>query len=240
MRSFELTYKPFGLKALLVQWPKQIEEEILYDLLAFKRVILKALPQYNCTAAYCELMLFSDKPIADITDLLSQLKALYPLRNYLNIKRNRIRIPVCYEAEFGLDQEEVCRDLKITKEELIMLHTGTVYTVFAIGFLPGFMYLGGLVESLHHVRRENPRPHVPEGAVGIAGMQTGIYPQDSPGGWQLIGSCPIKLFKVKKDPPVIAAVGDEIQFFSIGRSEYELYQLQEAAGIFELEKQPIS
>lgn len=239
MRSFEWTYRPYGSHALLLQWPKKIDKEIVDDLLAFKAIISKAFPQYHCTAAYCELMVFSDSPLVALPKLILDLKGLYPQRNSLKVPRHRIRIPVCYEASFGLDQMEVCENLQLTPEELIKLHTGAIYTVYAIGFLPGFMYLGGLAESLYHPRKENPRAHVSEGAVGMAGLQTGIYPQDSPGGWQLIGSCPIKLFNIKRQPPVIAAVGDEIQFFPIGKSEYELFQLRESAGIFELEKQLI-
>lgn len=237
MRSFELNYRPYGSHALLLQWPKEIHKEIVEDLLAFKAIISKAFPQYHCTAAYCELMVFSESPIIALPELIKELQSLYPQRNSLKVPKHRIRIPVCYEAPFGLDQMEVCVKLQLTPEELIKLHTNAIYTVYAIGFLPGFMYLGGLAESLYYPRKEIPRTHVPEGAVGIAGWQTGIYPQDSPGGWQLIGSCPIKLFNIKKQPPVIAAVGDEIQFFPIGKSEYEHYQLRESAGIFELEKQ---
>lgn len=240
MKDFELRYRPYNDHALLIQWPSEIDTAVLMDLLSFRSIILKTFPEFSLTSAYCEIMIRSREPFRDFIGMIKNLKDLYHHRDGVEIHRNRIRIPVCYDTVFGLDQEELCMDLNISPEELIKLHTSSIYTVYAIGFLPGFMYLGGLSEALFHSRKEHPRREVPEGAVGIAGMQTGIYPQSSPGGWQLIGNCPVKLFDVKKQPPVIAAVGDEIEFFAIGYSEYELYRLQEAAGIFQLDKQLIT
>ncbi len=121
-------------------------------------------------------------------------------------------------------------------EEVIRLHTGHTYVVYGIGFLPGFMYLGGLPETLEVPRKSAPRLEVRKGSVGLAGKQTGIYPQQSPGGWNIIGNCPIPLFNVEKEQPCFVNVGDRIQFYAINKGEYDLHQLQAEVGIYNVEK----
>ena len=146
------------------------------------------------------------------------------------------RIPVCYDAEFGIDLEEVCSTLRLSKDELIKQHTSYQYIVYGIGFLPGFMYLGGLPESLEIPRRAEPRLQVAKGSVGLAGKQTGIYPQDSPGGWNIIGNCPIPLFNPSLKDPCFVKVGDKIQFQKISRAEYDLHKIEGEVGIYKPEK----
>src|SRR5690606_31990490 len=119
-------------------------------------------------------------------------KGLKPTEN--KRKQHLWTLPVCYDGEFGIDIMEVCQRLGLSKEELIDLHTSQQYLVYGIGFLPGFMYLGGLPGSLEIPRRSAPRSQVAKGSVGLAAKQTGIYPQESPGGWNIIGSCPVPLF----------------------------------------------
>jgi KipI family sensor histidine kinase inhibitor len=119
---------------------------------------------------------------------------------------------------------------------LISKHSQATYTVYGIGFLPGFMYLGGLNSELEIPRKSSPRMKVPAGSVGLAAKQTGIYPCESPGGWQLIGQTPIPLFNPLQDPPFFAQVGDKIQFIPISKDTYKLLQIQVAAGIYNIEK----
>ena len=145
-------------------------------------------------------------------------------------------LPICYDPEFGFDLHEVSKNLGFTIDELIEKHTTNTYTVYGIGFLPGFMYLGGLPPELIIERKKEPRIKVPKGSVGLAGRQTGIYPQDSPGGWNIIGNCPIPIFDVDKEEPCFVKVGDKIRFESITKAEYGLHKIEGEVGIFNFEK----
>lgn len=129
-----------------------------------------------------------------------------------------IVIPVYYDGE---DLENVAHQHHILKEEVIQIHTNKVYRVFMIGFLPGFAYMGTLDERIATPRCATPRTNVPAGAVGIAGFQTGIYPMPSPGGWQLIGQTPLKIFDSTKENPCLLKAGDRVQFASITQHEFE-------------------
>ncbi|WP_150539426.1 5-oxoprolinase subunit PxpB [Actinobacillus vicugnae] len=123
-----------------------------------------------------------------------------------------IEIPVHYGGEFGEDLYQVAQFHHTTPEEIVRRHTAPLYTVFMMGFQPGFPYLGGLPENLHTPRREVPRAKVPAGSVGIGGSQTGIYPFTSPGGWQLIGKTQVALFDATQIQPVLLQAGDQIRF----------------------------
>lgn len=132
--------------------------------------------------------------------------------------KREIIIPVYYKGE---DLETVAKINQLTIDEIIQIHTGNSYRVFMIGFQPGFAYMGKLDERIVTPRLASPRTKVPAGSVGIAGDQTGIYPFASPGGWQLIGQTPIKIFDMKKDIPCLFKPGDEVKFISIGKTEFE-------------------
>ncbi|VEH66818.1 Sporulation inhibitor kipI [Rodentibacter pneumotropicus] len=123
-----------------------------------------------------------------------------------------VEIPVHYGGEFGEDLYDVAKFHHTTAQEIIHRHTAPTYTVFMMGFQPGFPYLGGLPESLHTPRRDAPRTRVPAGSVGIGGSQTGIYPFTSPGGWQLLGKTDIQLFDVNQNQPVLLKAGDQVRF----------------------------
>ncbi|OOF38405.1 hypothetical protein BKK47_09355 [Rodentibacter mrazii] len=123
-----------------------------------------------------------------------------------------VEIPVHYGGEFGEDLYDVAKFHHTTAQEIIHRHTAPNYTVFMMGFQPGFPYLGGLPESLHTPRRDAPRTRVPAGSVGIGGSQTGIYPFTSPGGWQLLGKTDIQLFDVNQNQPVLLKAGDQVRF----------------------------
>jgi inhibitor of KinA len=132
-----------------------------------------------------------------------------------------IEIPVCYGGDFGPDLEFVAKHNGLTPEGVIRIHSEGVYLTYMIGFAPGFPYLGGLSERIAAPRRESPRLKIPEGTVGIAGNQTGVYPIETPGGWQLIGRTPLSLFNPKKSPPVLLKAGNLIRFKPISHHEYQ-------------------
>ena len=132
-----------------------------------------------------------------------------------------VEIPVCYGKEFGPDMKEAAAFLHLTEEEIIEIHSKALYHVYMIGFTPGFPYMGGLDPRLFTPRKKVPRELVPAGTVGIADRQTGIYPIDSPGGWQLIGRTPVKLFDLNREEVFYLKPGDRVKFKSIREDEFE-------------------
>lgn len=130
----------------------------------------------------------------------------------VNYQGKLVEIPVQYGGEFGEDLHEVASYHNTTAEEIIRRHTASTYTVFMMGFQPGFPYLGGLPENLHTPRKAVPRTRVPAGSVGIGGSQTGVYPFASPGGWQLLGRTEMPLFNLQQTPPVLLQAGDHVRF----------------------------
>jgi inhibitor of KinA len=135
-----------------------------------------------------------------------------------------VEIPVCYDPEFALDIERVAEKAQISASEVVDLHSGSEYRVACIGFVPGFPFLAGLPKKLATPRRDTPRKEIPAGSVGIGGAQTGIYPLRSPGGWNLIGRTPLKLFDPTKDPPTLLCPGDRVRFRAITREQFESFR----------------
>ena len=131
-----------------------------------------------------------------------------------------VEVPVCYEGDFGPDLVLVAKQAGLTPAEVIKRHGKPEYLVYLVGFAPGFPYLGGLPKELETPRHAKPRMVVPPGSVGIGGAQTGIYPSATPGGWNLIGRTPLKLFRPDELPPVLLRAGDRVKFRAIARGEY--------------------
>ena len=133
---------------------------------------------------------------------------------------NPIEIPVCYGSDFGPDLDALAAHTKLDVREVIARHTGAEYRVAMLGFMPGFPYLLGLDPGLHTPRRSTPRTRVPAGSVAIGGAQTGIYPRELPGGWQLIGRTPLQLFDAKRAPPALLRPGQYVRFRAIEAGEF--------------------
>lgn len=240
--DFELTYRRFSERSILVEWPSKIDNSILEDVLNFKNHLLnssiKSIVQIN--NAYSSILIIYKFTIDNAYDEISKLKALY-LERVSNAKRTlrRWKIPVCYDDDFGLDLKEISEEKKCTISEIINWHSDTIYTVFFIGFLPGFLYLGGLDKRLNFPRKVSPRSQIQKGAVAIGGAQTGIYPNTSPGGWNIIGNSPLEFFNPKKDKPCFAQSGDKIQFVPINKQEYKTISLQVERGDYSIESEVI-
>ena len=133
-------------------------------------------------------------------------------------------IPVCYDLEFAIDLERVARHAQISPGEVVTLHGAAQYRVNCIGFTPGFPYLTGLPNKLATPRHAVPRKEIPAGSVAIGGAQAGIYPQKSPGGWNIIGRTPLRLFDPQRDPPALLQTGDQVRFRKITREEFQALQ----------------
>ncbi|MEO0570946.1 MAG: 5-oxoprolinase subunit PxpB [Bacteroidota bacterium] len=238
MSLFPITVKPFGETAVLMEWPQEVNESILNDILSYHEVLKAELsddwvlvPSYNSLTIICQ------KADFDFPTIRRKLLDWYQgNKGALVFKRNLWKLPVCYDLEFGPDLQETADKLFISIEELIKLHTSHEYMVYGIGFLPGFMYLGGLPKSLETRRKEAPRLHVDKGSVGLAGKQTGIYPQDSPGGWNIIGRCPVPMFNLNLENPCFVNVGDRIQFVPIDRATFDLRIIEAEVGIYQPKK----
>ena len=240
MNSPPITVKPFGAHAILVEWPNEVNENILESILRFESFLSdEALRDrdWEMVTSYNSLLITNRKKQIDFERILKSILKWYDeVRETKHPDRFLWRLPVSYDLDFGLDLQEVATKLNKTIPEIIALHTAPMYTVYGIGFLPGFMYLGGLEKDLEVPRKVTPRMKVVKGAVGIAGKQAGIYPQESPGGWNIIGNCSVPIFDATKESPCFVNVGDKIQFYEISRAEYDLHKIEAEVGIYKPEK----
>lgn len=177
--------------------------------------VIEVVPTYrSLTIIYEPLRL----PCRQLRDRLLPL-----LNDEQFVAENSVRqwcLPVCYDPEHGPDLDTVARARGLTTAEVVSLHASRSYCVYMIGFLPGFPYMGDLDPALQMPRRPDPRVRVPKGSVAITGLQTAIYPWVSPGGWQLIGRCPVPLFDPSKESPALLAQGDSVTFKAIEAPEF--------------------
>ena len=222
------TYKQFGEKAILVEWQAIIDDEILNDILHYVEKIKasKEINYIDLIQGYNSLTIIYKEFIENFCEEVALLKSVYS--STLKIAKQDYflwEIPVCYDLEFGIDLQEISKKSSLEIDEIIKIHSETIYKVFFVGFLPGFLYLGGLNEQLFFDRKPNPRLHVAKGSVAIGGMQTGVYPQNSAGGWNIIGKTPIDFFDVNQPNPCFAKAGDFIKFNPISLDKF--YQLEE-------------
>lgn len=220
MKKFQPTYKPYGNSAILIEWPSEISKEILNDIVLFvKKIHQKNIKQIlDINFIYNSILVIYDYKDCTYEIIQDSLIKIYNESTVtIQSKRFLWEIPVCYHEDFGIDLQLLSASKKININEIIKLHTEAVYRVYGIGFLPGFLYLGGLFEKLHFPRQSTPRLLVPKGSVGIGGNQTGIYPQNSPGGWHIIGKTPISLFNAKSKKPCFINPNDEIKFVAIDK-----------------------
>jgi KipI family sensor histidine kinase inhibitor len=137
---------------------------------------------------------------------------LTQVQDNVSRKLRQVEVPVTYGGEYGIDLEAVAHHCQLQTKDVIRIHSEKIYTVFMMGFTPGFPYMGKLDDAISMPRLKAPRTRVPAGTVAIAGSQTGIYPMDSPGGWQLIGWTPLQLFNPESETPFLFSPGDEVKF----------------------------
>jgi inhibitor of KinA len=166
------------------------------------------------------LMVHYDPLRTSAKQLIDAIETMLASRTVLERKRRLWRVPVCYERDFAPDLESVARETKLAPADVVSLHNGTRYHVYMIGFVPGYPYMGDLVEALVLPRRADPRMRVPPGSVSIATTMTAIYPVESPGGWHLIGTTPIRIFDPQAAQPALFAPGDAVEFEAIDRGSF--------------------
>jgi len=178
----------------------------------------------DVTSSYESVAVFFDLPQVerDIEDKIGALIASAGVR--VSRKKRRVEIPVCYDEEFALDLDRVANHTSLTPDAIVALHSSAEYTVACIGFMPGFPFLAGLPQPLHVPRLESPRTKVLAGSVAIANAQAGVYPLESPGGWNVLGRTPLQLFRVNESPPTLLRPGDRVQFRKITRAQFDVFE----------------
>lgn len=212
-----------GDQGLLVEYGDGIDFEVNTKVRAMAIIMKQNTPKgvIETIPTYRSLLLVYDPSITNLAKLQKELQKLEEQLEEIQIPPpDTVEIPVCYGEEFGPDIEFVAETHNLSVKEVIQLHSDPEYLIYMVGFTPGFPFLGGLSEKLHTPRLETPRTFVPQGSVGIANNQTGIYPVSSPGGWQLIGRSPIKLFAPERPNPFLYQAGDHIKFKPITLEEY--------------------
>jgi inhibitor of KinA len=235
---------PLGDSALMVRVREQFAdapEETLDEVLRVFQLLQRAAipgvielaPAYTSVAVFFDPVAvpkskskanrLSDELATRIRDVIGPGSRRHRRRTAGSVSRS-IEIPVCYDAEFGFDFSRIAEHTKLSEREIVDLHSTGQYRVACIGFVPGFTFLTGLPKNLATPRRDVPRTEIPAGSVGIGGAQTGIYPLRSPGGWNLIGRTPLKLFDPSKNPPTLLHPGDRVRFRAITREEFESFR----------------
>jgi KipI family sensor histidine kinase inhibitor len=216
--SFKPKVVPFGDSALLVQLGDEIDFAINQRVHALANLIVASSINgvIETVPAYCTLLIHYDPLILTLNQVAHWVRdKLTQVDDSLNRKPRQLEVPTRYGGASGPDLEAVAASKGISAADVIRIHSEREYTVYMMGFTPGFPYLGTLDERLIMPRLDTPRTLVKAGTVAIAGSQTGIYPLDSPGGWHLIGWTPLKLFDPASDTPFLFSPGDIVKFIPL-------------------------
>lgn len=222
--------RPSGDLAVLVEYGDGIDPAVNEKVRAAATLLKRNLPEgvLDVIPAYRSLSLRYDPLLTSLERLSLALEELEGHLREVEIPPPRVvEIPVLYGGEQGPDLGFVAAHGGMTPEDVVAIHAGTDYPIYMIGFTPGFCYLGGLDTRIATPRRETPRTLLPGGSVGIAEAQTGVYPVDSPGGWQIIGRTPLRLFAPERENPFLYEAGDRIRFVPIAESEFDRIRQEE-------------
>jgi inhibitor of KinA len=217
-----------GDHAIQFYLPAKMDATIINEIKYFNDFIFSlqlkeikdSIPSYHTLTLIYDIELLN-APLDFANDLIEKYKG-QPKIDLPNKEVNKIiEVPVCYDENFGIDLTSMSTKLNLSITEIIKIHTENIYQVYCLGFMPGFAYMGDVNTKIQIARHPQPRRNVTAGSVGIAGAQTGIYPMHSPGGWQIIGRTPLKVFD--KDPAILSKfnMGDFVKFYSITRAEFD-------------------
>jgi KipI family sensor histidine kinase inhibitor len=231
-----------GDTSVCVEFGNEISEPINAQIRAFNIALSSSsIPGIVETVpTYRSLMVHYDPEVIRYAPLMEKLKSLLGQLDKITIPPSEVlEIPVLYGGEeMGPDLKFVAEHAGKTEEEVINIHTSTEYLIYMLGFTPGFTYLGGMDEAIATPRLKTPRVKIPAGSVGIAGSQTGVYPIDSPGGWQLIGRTPVRMYDAGRATPILPQAGQYIKFYAIDRAEFDKIAAQEAAEGYQVKRHP--
>ena len=221
-------FLPAGDSAIAVEFGREIDLNINNQVAAMRTVIEAAIDEgklkgiVELVPTYGSLLVVYDQLDVGYAGLIEQLKILAEGLEGVEISdREVVEIPVVYGGEYGPDLGIVAQLNSLSEDEVIKRHSEAEYPIYMLGFVAGFPYLGGMDKSIAAPRKQTPRLKIPAGSVGIAGQQTGIYSVESPGGWQIIGRTPLKLYDADGEKPIFLRAGQSIRFKPITEAEYE-------------------
>jgi inhibitor of KinA len=226
--NFNWNVQTLGDHAIQFYLPPIMDPRVIGEIKNFNDFIFSlqlkeikdSIPSYHTLTLIYDIELLN-APLDFANDLIEKYKG-QPKIDLPNKEVNKIiEVPVCYDENFGIDLTSMSTKLNLSITEIIKIHTENIYQVYCLGFMPGFAYMGDVNTKIQIARHPQPRRNVTAGSVGIAGAQTGIYPMHSPGGWQIIGRTPLKVFD--KDPAILSKfnMGDFVKFYSITRAEFD-------------------
>jgi inhibitor of KinA len=222
-----LQFEPMGDSGLVVRFGDRIDLQVHHRVRALSDYLLAHTMEgvLEFTPAFTTICLFYDPGRWALADLCAEVQRIIERLSAARHPKPRIvEIPVCYGGLFGPDLRFVAQHNHLSEDEVVQLHVSGEYLTYMIGFAPGFPYLGGMSDRIGAPRRMSPRQRVPAGSVGIAGNQTGIYPLETPGGWQLIGRTPVTLFRPLENPPSVLQVGDAVRFRTMSPLEFQTWR----------------
>ena len=225
-----------GDSALLIEFEQKIAPEINAQITAFVHLLKEQHIEgvTDLIPAFASLLINYDPRVIGYKDLKARIEELLKIEVSEEAGDARVfEIPVCYGGEYGPDIANIAENAGISEQEGIDIHCSKDYLIYMLGFLPGFVYLGGLDERIHTPRLANPRISIPAGSVGIAASQTGIYPLNSPGGWQLLGMTPVKTYDPERETPILVEAGDYIRFVPVTEEEFLKIKKQVDDGTYE-------
>ena len=212
-----------GDASLLIEFGREISPEINSKITATVQLMKEQHIEgvVDIIPAFCSLLINYDPRVISYDEIKKRMKRLLKMDIKAGEMNKRVfEIPVCYGGEYGPDLANIAAHAGLSEEEVVKIHSSRDYLIYMLGFLPGFCYLGGLDERIHTPRLANPRIKINAGSVGIGGSQTGIYPLDSPGGWQLMGMTPVKTYDPDREVPILLSAGDYIRFIPVDEAEY--------------------
>jgi inhibitor of KinA len=219
--SYDIT--PLGECAVVVRFGDRIGRD-LYNAVQLLSHSLSQDPIRHTNEyvpAYATVTIYYDPSQRAFEEVVRELRhRIVGMNSVSQLDIREVEIPVCYGGEYGPDLSVVAAHNSLTIDDVIEIHCSAEYLVYMIGFAPGFPYLGGMPEKIATPRRSTPRLKIPSGSVGIAGAQTGVYPIETPGGWQLIGRTPLSLFRATQMPPTLLRAGDTVRFRPITNEQF--------------------
>lgn len=219
----DIKFIPAGDKSVVMEFGNSIKPEINAKIrnmvMAIDEGNLKGISEIIPT--YRSILIIYNPLLIEYNSLIEYLKETSSsLGEETDNEARIVELPTVYGGEYGPDIEFVASHNNLTVDEVIKIHSSTDYLLYMLGFTPGFGYLGGMSKDIETPRLQVPRTKIPAGSTGIAGSQTGIYPIDSPGGWQLIGRTPVKLYDPLGTPPILLNAGDYVRFVPVSEEEY--------------------
>ena len=223
MANNSKTYFVFNERSILISYNHSINSKLISNLSNTRKTIVTHLNDciIEVVQSINSLLIIFDINKISANDLIKDLKRIEDMEDDLSESNKTWQIPVCYDLKFAIDLENFAKEKKLSTSEIINIHKSKVYDVLSMGFLPGFMYLGFTDKNLHCERKEVPSLDIKKGSIGIALNQTCIYPQNSPGGWHIIGVSPLNFFDLKSNNPCFAKPGDKIQFTEISNKQFQ-------------------